>query len=131
MIGSFSLGQGAPNLESIAKARGAAYEVYKTIDTVQTFSLSSFFIMKFIFIISIPEFLFWMTYFCSCYPMQPRPIDSSSKVGHKPDHVKGDIEFKNIHFNYPSRKDVKVELHIFPPVRNFIIDTVHSKCLNY
>ncbi len=46
MIGSFSLGQGAPNLESIAKARGAAYEVYKTIDTVQTFSLSSFFIMK-------------------------------------------------------------------------------------
>lgn len=35
MIGAFSLGQGAPNLESIAKARGAAYEVYKTIDMVQ------------------------------------------------------------------------------------------------
>jgi len=34
MIGSFSLGQGAPNLESIAKARGAAYEVYQTIDMV-------------------------------------------------------------------------------------------------
>ncbi|XP_056090402.1 ATP-dependent translocase ABCB1 [Rhinichthys klamathensis goyatoka] len=71
MIGSFSLGQGAPNLESIAKARGAAYEVYKTID-------------------------------------MPRPIDSSSKEGHKPDHVKGDIEFKNINFSYPSRKDVKI-----------------------
>ncbi|KAK2903283.1 hypothetical protein Q8A67_007996 [Cirrhinus molitorella] len=71
MIGSFSLGQGAPNLESIAKARGAAYEVYKTID-------------------------------------MPRPIDSSSKEGHKPDHVRGDIEFKNIYFNYPSRKDVKI-----------------------
>uniref|UniRef100_A0A674BJB0 ATP-binding cassette sub-family B member 5 n=1 Tax=Salmo trutta TaxID=8032 RepID=A0A674BJB0_SALTR len=70
MIGSFSLGQGAPNLEAIAKARGAAYEVYNTID-------------------------------------QPRPIDSSSKEGHKPDCVKGDIEFKNIHFSYPSRKDVK------------------------
>uniref|UniRef100_A0A8C2J183 ABC-type xenobiotic transporter n=1 Tax=Cyprinus carpio TaxID=7962 RepID=A0A8C2J183_CYPCA len=70
MIGAFSLGQGAPNLESIATARGAAYEVYKTID-------------------------------------MPRPIDSSSKEGHKPDHVKGDIEFKNIHFSYPSRKDVK------------------------
>uniref|UniRef100_A0A671LHV1 ATP-binding cassette, sub-family B (MDR/TAP), member 5 n=1 Tax=Sinocyclocheilus anshuiensis TaxID=1608454 RepID=A0A671LHV1_9TELE len=67
MIGAFSLGQGAPNLESIAKARGAAYEVYKTTD-------------------------------------MPRPIDSSSKEGHKPDHVKGDIEFKNIHFSYPSRK---------------------------
>uniref|UniRef100_A0A674AWT0 ATP-binding cassette sub-family B member 5 n=1 Tax=Salmo trutta TaxID=8032 RepID=A0A674AWT0_SALTR len=71
MIGSFSLGQGAPNLEAIAKARGAAYEVYNTID-------------------------------------QPRPIDSSSKEGHKPDCVKGDIEFKNIHFSYPSRKDVKI-----------------------
>ncbi|KAI7806752.1 putative multidrug resistance protein 1 [Triplophysa rosa] len=71
MIGAFSLGQAAPNLESIAKARGAAYEVYKTID-------------------------------------MPRPIDSSSKDGHKPDSVKGDIEFKNIHFNYPSRKDVKI-----------------------
>ena len=34
MIGAFSVGQGAPNLESIAKARGAAYEVYKTIDMV-------------------------------------------------------------------------------------------------
>ena len=39
---------------------------------------------------------------------QPRPIDSSSKDGFKPDIVKGDIEFKNIHFSYPSRKDVKV-----------------------
>uniref|UniRef100_A0A8C7LHG0 ABC-type xenobiotic transporter n=1 Tax=Oncorhynchus kisutch TaxID=8019 RepID=A0A8C7LHG0_ONCKI len=71
MIGAFSLGQGAPNLEAIAKARGAAYEVYNTID-------------------------------------QPRPIDSSSKEGHKPDCVRGDIEFKNIHFSYPSRKDVKI-----------------------
>uniref|UniRef100_A0A4W5N3P9 ABC-type xenobiotic transporter n=1 Tax=Hucho hucho TaxID=62062 RepID=A0A4W5N3P9_9TELE len=71
MIGAFSLGQGAPNLEAIAKARGAAYEVYNTID-------------------------------------QPRPIDSSSKEGHKPDCVEGDIEFKNIHFSYPSRKDVKI-----------------------
>ncbi|XP_056330778.1 ATP-dependent translocase ABCB1 [Danio aesculapii] len=71
MIGTFSLGQGAPNLEAIAKARGAAYEVYKTID-------------------------------------MPRPIDSSSKEGHKPDHVRGDIEFKNINFNYPSRKDVTI-----------------------
>lgn len=49
MIGSFSLGQGAPNLESIAKARGAAYEVYKTIDMVQTFSLCSIFTIKLFF----------------------------------------------------------------------------------
>ncbi|XP_048881337.1 ATP-dependent translocase ABCB1 isoform X27 [Brienomyrus brachyistius] len=71
MIGAFSLGQGTPNLESVAKARGAAYEIYKTIDL-------------------------------------PRPIDSSSKEGHKPETVKGDIEFKNINFSYPSRKDVKI-----------------------
>ncbi|KAI4873021.1 hypothetical protein NFI96_023271 [Prochilodus magdalenae] len=71
MIGAFSLGQGAPNLESVAKARGAAYAIYNTID-------------------------------------MPRPIDSSSKDGFKPDIVKGDIEFKNIHFSYPSRKDVKI-----------------------
>uniref|UniRef100_A0A8C8FDD4 ATP-binding cassette sub-family B member 5 n=1 Tax=Oncorhynchus tshawytscha TaxID=74940 RepID=A0A8C8FDD4_ONCTS len=72
MIGAFSLGQGAPNLEAIAKARGAAYEVYNTIDQV------------------------------------PEVFNSSSKEGHKPDCVKGDIEFKNIHFSYPSRKDVKI-----------------------
>lgn len=35
-------------------------------------------------------------------------IDSYSEAGHKPDHIKGDIEFRNIHFNYPSRPDVKI-----------------------
>lgn len=35
-------------------------------------------------------------------------IDSFSEEGFKPDYIKGDIEFKNIHFNYPSRPDVKV-----------------------
>ncbi|MGH0124870.1 UNVERIFIED_CONTAM: hypothetical protein FKN15_017160 [Acipenser sinensis] len=73
MIGAFALGQGAPNLENVANARGAAYEVYKIIDL-------------------------------------PRPIDSSSKQGFKPDHLKGDIEFKNIHFSYPSRPDVNITL---------------------
>ncbi|XP_076826866.1 ATP-dependent translocase ABCB1 isoform X2 [Brachyhypopomus gauderio] len=71
MIGAFSLGQAAPNLESVAKARGAAYSIYDTID-------------------------------------RPRPIDSSSEEGFKPDSVKGDIEFKNIQFSYPSRKEVKI-----------------------
>ncbi|XP_031432465.1 ATP-binding cassette, sub-family B (MDR/TAP), member 4 isoform X2 [Clupea harengus] len=35
-------------------------------------------------------------------------IDSMSDEGYKPDHIKGNIEFKNIHFSYPSRTDVKV-----------------------
>ncbi|XP_010585594.1 ATP-dependent translocase ABCB1 [Loxodonta africana] len=35
-------------------------------------------------------------------------IDSYSKNGHKPDNIKGNLEFKNVHFSYPSRKEVKV-----------------------
>ncbi|TFJ95773.1 vang-like protein 2 [Platysternon megacephalum] len=69
--GTFSLGQGSPHLESVANARGAAYEVYKVIS-------------------------------------KHRLIDSSAKEGYRPDKLKGEIEFKNIHFGYPSRPDVKV-----------------------
>ncbi|XP_078084341.1 ATP-dependent translocase ABCB1-like [Mustelus asterias] len=71
LIGAFSLGQAAPNLEGVSKARSAAYDVYSLI-------------------------------------AKHRPIDSSSKDGHKPDGIKGDIEFKNIHFTYPTRPDIKV-----------------------
>ncbi|NXA54463.1 MDR1 protein, partial [Nothocercus julius] len=71
LIGAFSLGQAAPNLESMANARGAAYEVYKIIN-------------------------------------KKRLIDSSSQEGYKPDKIKGEIEFRNIHFNYPSRPDVAI-----------------------
>ncbi|XP_043921481.1 ATP-dependent translocase ABCB1-like [Protopterus annectens] len=35
-------------------------------------------------------------------------IDSFSEEGYKPDNIKGTVEFKNVHFNYPSRPDVKV-----------------------
>ncbi|NXA55097.1 MDR1 protein, partial [Nothocercus julius] len=35
-------------------------------------------------------------------------IDSYSEAGHKPDHIKGDLEFQNVCFNYPARPDVKV-----------------------
>uniref|UniRef100_A0A4W4EAF4 ATP-binding cassette, sub-family B (MDR/TAP), member 4 n=1 Tax=Electrophorus electricus TaxID=8005 RepID=A0A4W4EAF4_ELEEL len=35
-------------------------------------------------------------------------IDSFSDQGYKPDVVKGNIEFRNIQFTYPSRQDVKV-----------------------
>ncbi|XP_039380537.1 ATP-dependent translocase ABCB1-like isoform X3 [Mauremys reevesii] len=37
-----------------------------------------------------------------------RLLDSSAKEGHRPDKLKGEIEFKNIHFSYPSRPDVKI-----------------------
>ncbi|NXJ61426.1 MDR1 protein, partial [Rostratula benghalensis] len=68
LIGAFSLGQAAPNLESMANARGAAYEVYQIINKA----------------------------------------NSSSKEGYKPDKLVGEIEFRNIHFSYPSRPDVKI-----------------------
>ncbi|XP_053307047.1 ATP-dependent translocase ABCB1-like [Spea bombifrons] len=71
LIGTFSLGQAAPNLESIANARGAAYEVFKIIN-------------------------------------QHRPIDSSSEEGYKLERLVGSIEFKNIHFSYPTRPDIPI-----------------------
>ncbi|XP_067418187.1 ATP-dependent translocase ABCB1-like [Emydura macquarii macquarii] len=37
-----------------------------------------------------------------------RLIDSSAKEGYRPDKLNGEIEFKNIHFSYPSRPDVKI-----------------------
>lgn len=37
LVGAFSLGQAAPNLESVANARGAAYEVYKIINKVNIY----------------------------------------------------------------------------------------------
>ncbi|XP_065439383.1 ATP-dependent translocase ABCB1-like isoform X5 [Chrysemys picta bellii] len=37
-----------------------------------------------------------------------RLLDSSAKEGYRPDKLKGDIKFKNIHFCYPSRPDVKI-----------------------
>ncbi|XP_040289957.1 ATP-dependent translocase ABCB1-like [Bufo bufo] len=42
------------------------------------------------------------------YRLQPRHIDSGSTEGYKPDKLVGNIEFKNIHFAYPSRPDVQV-----------------------
>uniref|UniRef100_A0A3Q1LU67 ATP binding cassette subfamily B member 1 n=1 Tax=Bos taurus TaxID=9913 RepID=A0A3Q1LU67_BOVIN len=35
-------------------------------------------------------------------------IDSYSNTGHKPDNIKGNLEFRNVHFHYPSRNEVKI-----------------------
>nr|XP_060638307.1 ATP-dependent translocase ABCB1 [Anolis sagrei ordinatus] len=71
LIGAFSLGQAAPNLEAFAIARGAAYAIFNIIDS------------------------------------EPK-IDSFSESGYKPDQIKGDMAFHNVHFNYPAREDVQV-----------------------
>ncbi len=36
------------------------------------------------------------------------PIDSASKEGNEPKAGAGSIHFRNVYFNYPSRKEVKV-----------------------
>ncbi|KAM8966761.1 ATP-dependent translocase ABCB1 [Pelodytes ibericus] len=71
IIGAFSVGQTAPNIEAFSNARGAAYTIFNIIDTV------------------------------------PK-IDSFSTAGFKPDKIKGDIEFKQVKFTYPSRPEVQV-----------------------
>ncbi|XP_055128818.1 phosphatidylcholine translocator ABCB4 isoform X3 [Symphalangus syndactylus] len=35
-------------------------------------------------------------------------IDSFSERGHKPDSIKGNLEFSDVHFSYPSRANVKI-----------------------
>lgn len=42
------------------------------------------------------------------YFTQEPQIDSYSETGYKPDHIKGNLEFQNVHFSYPSRPDVQV-----------------------
>eukprot|EP00058_Branchiostoma_floridae_P008409 XP_002593897.1 hypothetical protein BRAFLDRAFT_131055 [Branchiostoma floridae] len=71
VIGAMSLGQAAPNIESFAKAKGAAAFVYSVIDNEPV-------------------------------------IDSLSEEGHRPDSLKGNIEFKDVNFTYPARPDVPV-----------------------
>uniref|UniRef100_A0A8D0SRP2 ATP binding cassette subfamily B member 1 n=1 Tax=Sus scrofa TaxID=9823 RepID=A0A8D0SRP2_PIG len=68
LIGAFSIGQASPSIEAFANARGAAYEIFKIIDSKPS-------------------------------------IDSYSKNGHKPDNIKGNLEFRNVHFSYPSRNE--------------------------
>ncbi|CDR18853.1 unnamed protein product, partial [Oncorhynchus mykiss] len=45
---------------------------------------------------------------CCCLSVQKPHINSYSDHGYKPDVIKGNIEFNNIHFTYPSRPNVKV-----------------------
>ncbi|RMC04951.1 hypothetical protein DUI87_18129 [Hirundo rustica rustica] len=85
LIGAFSIGQTAPSIEAFASARGAAYTVFNIIDNVSIFALT------------ISKLL-----------LKEPQIDSYSETGYKPDHIKGNLEFKNVYFNYPSRPDVEI-----------------------
>jgi len=71
LIGAFSIGNAAPNIENFANARGAAYALFEIIDLIPS-------------------------------------IDSSSEEGDKHSTFKGNIEFRNVKFEYPSRNDVPI-----------------------
>lgn len=70
IIGAFSLGNAAPNIQYFASARGAAHTIYNIIDY--------------------------------------KPIiDNASEEGQRPSVI-GNIEFRDVHFSYPSRPDVPI-----------------------
>ncbi|XP_073533891.1 ATP-binding cassette sub-family B member 5-like isoform X2 [Phyllobates terribilis] len=71
VISSFCVGQAASHLEAFSMARGAAYNIFHTID-------------------------------------QASAINCFSTEGYKPDNIKGNVEFKNVRFCYPSRPKVQV-----------------------
>ncbi|KAM4697413.1 bile salt export pump-like [Rhinophrynus dorsalis] len=71
LVGALNLGQASPCLQAFASGRGAATNIFETIDK------------------------------------EPK-IDCMSEEGYKLDKVKGEIEFHNITFHYPSRPEVKI-----------------------
>ncbi|XP_054064456.1 bile salt export pump isoform X1 [Rissa tridactyla] len=71
LVGALNLGQASPCLEAFATGRGAAANIFETID-------------------------------------KEPAIDCMSEDGYKLDKVRGEIEFHNVTFHYPSRPDVKI-----------------------
>lgn len=51
--------------------------------------------------------IFGGVFFVFFFAQEPQ-IDSYSEAGYKPDHIKGNLEFRNVYFNYPSRPEVEV-----------------------
>nr|XP_013816116.1 PREDICTED: bile salt export pump isoform X3 [Apteryx mantelli mantelli] len=71
LVGALNLGQVSPCLEAFATGRGAATNIFETIDKKPT-------------------------------------IDCMSEDGYKLDKVQGEIEFHDVTFYYPSRREVKI-----------------------
>uniref|UniRef100_A0A8C0VXG4 Bile salt export pump n=1 Tax=Cyanistes caeruleus TaxID=156563 RepID=A0A8C0VXG4_CYACU len=80
LIGALNLGQASPCLEAFATGRGAATNIFETIDKKPTID---------------------------CMSEDGYKLDKV-RGEIKLDKVRGEIEFHNVTFNYPSRPDVKI-----------------------
>lgn len=111
-----NLGQATPCLEAFAAGRGAATIIFETIDRVRKARRRHFFFFFFAGFRSSQAAEFWQETAASCLSslisqmchLQEPEIDCLSEAGYKLDRVKGDIEFHNVTFYYPSRPEVKV-----------------------
>ena len=92
LLGSFSLGNALPELETFATALGSATVVFEVIDRVTRLRL---------FVMRSPLFMF------DVLPQEPK-IDWSAEGGETPDHLEGNIKFSDVVFNYPARPEVQV-----------------------
>ncbi|KHJ81511.1 hypothetical protein OESDEN_18803 [Oesophagostomum dentatum] len=89
MMGSIALGQAGPQFAVLGVAQGAAASIYEVLDRVNP-------------LLNVGILVNWK----DC--LQEPEIDSSSKSGRRDLKIKGNIEVKNVVFNYPSRPDVPV-----------------------
>ncbi|EYC29560.1 hypothetical protein Y032_0006g3036 [Ancylostoma ceylanicum] len=105
MMGSMALGQAGPQFAVLGAAQGAAASIYEVLDRAETqrkpirrdFSLPQ----KVQQTTGVPA--------PRSRPLFAEPeIDSSSKSGRRDFKIKGNIEVRNVVFNYPSRPDVPI-----------------------
>lgn len=90
----FSLGQAAPHLDSVSRARGAAFSLWEIIDTVKAKSSSFKNIRS---RETTKPILF-----------QPSTINAENPNAVVKKDFVANIEFKNVNFVYPARNEVQV-----------------------
>ena len=121
ITGAFSLGQAAPNMENFMTAAGASVTIYETIDRVcghssistasyTVLSLESHLNPKFTPCVSAFHLhIFFHSLLLFPYSILQVPtIDSTSNEGEALETFDSTVEFKDVHFSYPTRPDVQV-----------------------
>lgn len=123
LIAAMNLGQASPCLEAFASGRGAATIIFETIDRVRMIDdiiLQDLNPYKVLYVHRKQFPLVDKSHFLNV--CQEPEIDCLSEAGYKLDRVKGDIEFHNVTFHYPSRPEVKVLLHLLSYITEVKID---------